>query len=63
MLRAAPDPSLPRPAQAKFGEGGKAGFFAIASPPGADKENGVVELLVKAQGGTAEELCAAEAGG
>lgn len=48
--------------QAKFGEEGKAGFFAIASAPGADKENGVVELLVKDQGGTAEQLCAAEAG-
>lgn len=48
--------------QAKFGEDGKAGFFAIASPPGADKENGTVELLVKAQGGTAEQLCAAAAG-
>ena len=50
------------PLQAKFGEEGKAGFFAIASAPGADKENGVVELLVKDQGGTAEQLCAAEAG-
>ena len=104
--------------QAKFGEDGKPGFFAIASPPGADKENGrlwdgcaeaavvgsalppcawqpasqpasqppspeasrclpahrtnccvlppppagVVELLVKAQGGAAEQLCGAAAG-
>ncbi|PSC71452.1 hypothetical protein C2E20_5041 [Micractinium conductrix] len=48
--------------QAKFGEDGKAGFFAIASSPGADKENGVVELLVKSQGGTAEQLCTAAAG-
>lgn len=48
--------------QAKFGEDGKPGFFAIASAPGIDKENGAVELLIKAQGGTAEQLCAAAAG-
>ncbi len=48
--------------QAKLGEDGKPGFFAIASAPGADKENGTVELLIKSQGGTAEQLCAAAAG-
>lgn len=48
--------------QAKFGEDGKPGFFAIASAPGADKENGAVELLIKSQGGTAEQLCGAAAG-
>jgi hypothetical protein len=48
--------------QAKLDADGKAGFFAIASPPGADKENGTVELLIKEQGGTAEQLCAAAAG-
>lgn len=50
------------PMQAKLGEDGKPGFFAIASAPGADKENGTVELLIKSQGGTAEQLCAAAAG-
>lgn len=49
--------------QAKTSEDGKPGFFAIASAPGADKENGTVELLIKSQpGATAEQLCAAESG-
>ncbi|PRW56790.1 hypothetical protein C2E21_4721 [Chlorella sorokiniana] len=49
--------------QAKTSEDGKPGFFAIASPPGADKENGTVELLIKSQpGATAEQLCAAASG-
>ncbi|KAL4858436.1 Fruit protein [Chlorella vulgaris] len=48
--------------QAKFGEEGKAGYFAIASPPGADKENGLVELLVKEQEGANHQLCTAQAG-
>lgn len=40
----------------------KPGFFAIASPP--DPNNaGVVELLIKDQGGAAELLCKANAGG
>lgn len=47
--------------QAKLSEDGKAGFFAIASPPDANN-GGVVELLVKAAGGTAELLCAAAPG-
>ncbi len=45
--------------QAKVGES-KAGFYALASPPGTGA--GVVELLIKNQGGTAELLCAAEQG-
>ena len=49
--------------QAKTSEDGKPGFFAIASPPGADKENNTVELLIKSQpGATAEQLCAAASG-
>jgi hypothetical protein len=34
--------------QAKAGEEGKAGFFAIASPPDTNNA-GVIELLIKAQ--------------
>lgn len=42
-----------RYAQAKTAPEDKAGFFAISSPP--EKENGVIELLIKAAGGTAEQ--------
>ena len=44
--------------QAKVEPEGKAGFFAIASAPDANNA-GVVELLIKSQGETAEALCAA----
>ena len=44
--------------QMKIGES-KPGFFAIASPPGG---NGVVEVLVKNQGSTAELLCQTKPG-
>lgn len=47
--------------QAKASEDGKAGFYAIASAP--DKENGIVDLLIKAQGQTAEQVVATPAGG
>lgn len=40
--------------QAKVGDS-KPGFFAIASPP--NPSSGIVELLIKSQGGTAELLC------
>lgn len=43
-------------------EGGKPGFYAIASPPDPNNQ-GVVELLVKNQGETAEALCSKSAGG
>jgi len=43
--------------QAKVGDS-KPGFFAIASPPARDNNDyGKLQLLVKAQGGTAELLC------
>lgn len=45
--------------QAKVQEDGKAGFFALASPP---HSSSVVELLIKPNGETAEALCAAAAG-
>lgn len=48
--------------QAKADPEGKAGFFAIASPPGVDKENGVIELLIKAAGEAAERVVAAQPG-
>mmetsp|Transcript_25027 Transcript_25027/g.69862 ORF Transcript_25027/g.69862 Transcript_25027/m.69862 type:complete len:305 (-) Transcript_25027:337-1251(-) len=48
--------------QAKVGDS-KPGFFAIASPPTEDNNlKGVLELLVKEQGGTAELLCKMAAG-
>ncbi len=43
--------------QVKVEEDGKAGFFAIASPPDANNA-GVLELLVKASGDPAEAICA-----
>jgi arabinosyltransferase len=46
--------------QAKVNDS-KPGFFAIASPPDTNNA-GVVELLVKDQGGTAELLCRSAAG-
>jgi len=46
--------------QAKVNDS-KPGFFAIASPPDANN-SGVVELLIKRQGGTAELLCDAKEG-
>jgi NAD(P)H-flavin reductase len=48
--------------QAKTTADGKAGFFALASAPDANN-GGVVELLIKASGETAEALCAAREGG
>lgn len=46
--------------QLKVGES-KPGFYAIASPPDSNNE-GVVELLVKKQGETAELLCSQSVG-
>ncbi|KAL6766560.1 hypothetical protein ACKKBG_A36520 [Auxenochlorella protothecoides x Auxenochlorella symbiontica] len=46
--------------QAKRRAEDKAGFFAIASPP--DLDSGRLELLLKASGATAEELCALKPG-
>lgn len=42
-------------------EDSKPGFFAIASPPDANNA-GVIELLVKNAGETAEKLCSSSAG-
>lgn len=47
--------------QAKVNES-KPGFFAIASPPGDTNNAGVIELLVKNQGESAELLCTAQEG-
>lgn len=46
--------------QAKRRAEDKAGFFAIASPP--DLDSGRLELLLKASGATAEDLCALKPG-
>ncbi|KAK9813944.1 hypothetical protein WJX73_005945 [Symbiochloris irregularis] len=42
-------------------DGGKPGFYAIASPPDSNNQ-GVIELLVKNQGETAEALCSKSSG-
>ena len=47
--------------QAKVDPEGKAGFFAIASPPDANND-GVIELLIKPSGEAAEALCSAPPG-
>ena len=46
--------------QVKVGDT-KPGFFAIASPPDPNNQ-GLVELLIKRQGDTAEAICAVAAG-
>ena len=47
--------------QAKIAADGKAGFFAIASPPDSNNA-GIVELLIKPSGEAAEAICAAPEG-
>ena len=47
--------------QLKVGKDAKPGFYAIASGPDANNK-GVIELLVKCSGETAEALCAAPEG-